>query len=126
MLSFSQCLAWLAQGGTTPSKPTFDSSFILMILAVLAFMYLIVLRPQKRERDERQKRLDAVKKGDRIVTIGGIHGKVVEVSEKQSVLTIEVAPKVTIHLNRSAIATIDAKGSGVKSDAKSDGKTEGN
>jgi preprotein translocase subunit YajC len=113
--------AWLAKAS---EKPPFDSSIIFMVVAIFAAMYLIVLRPQKREREERQKRLETVKKGDRIVSIGGIHGKVVEATEGQPVLTVEISPKVAIKLNRSAVATIDAK-SGAKGETKADGKTEG-
>lgn len=123
MMVLFNALAWFAQesspGKAGAPKGGDLQSMIVMGAAVLFFMWLIVLRPQKRERDERQKRLDGVKKGDRIVTIGGIHGKVTDMDTTRGILTVEIAPKIAIQLNRSAVGTIDAKG-GKSTDSVSD------
>ncbi|MBN1867379.1 preprotein translocase subunit YajC [Candidatus Sumerlaeota bacterium] len=117
MSHFLAGIVWLAQSGDKPRGSSDTTSLIFMLVAIFFFLYLIVLRPQKREREERQKRLGGIKKGDRIVSIGGIHGKVIEAADGQPVLTVEIAPKIAIKINRSAVATVDAKSS-----AKPEGK----
>ena len=85
---------------------------LLLMFGLLAlFMWLIVLRPQKKERQNKERKLAAIKKGDRVVTIGGVHGKVSDVDENSNVITVDVAPKVGIKVNRSAIASVEPKGS---------------
>lgn len=91
--------------GTAPAGGLGDMLPVFVGMAIL--FYFIVLRPQSRERKERQRMLDAVKKGDRVVTNGGMQGKVVDV-DKETV-TLEVAPKVQIKFSRWAIHTVDAK-----------------
>jgi len=98
---------------------------LLFMFALLGvFLWLIVLRPLKKERQERERKLSAIKKGDRVVSIGGIHGKVIDMDGSQSILTIEVAPKVGIRINRSAVATVHPKESREKPGEKEDQKGE--
>jgi len=78
-----------------------------VIIGIAILFYFMVLRPQSRERKERDRMLGAVKKGDRVVTNGGIQGKVVDL-DKETV-TLEVAPKVQIKFARWAIHTVEAK-----------------
>ena len=64
-------------------------STLIMLAGMFGIMYLFMIRPQmKRQKDAKAFR-DAVKKGDQVVTIGGVHGKVVSVSEKTVVLEFE-------------------------------------
>ena len=100
--------------GTAPKtadKSSGPSPFLLIGLMIF-LMWFIVFRPQKKERQQRQKLLDAVKKGDRVITIGGLHGKVADVDATHNIVTVEIAPKISVKFNRSAIATVDAKDSG--------------
>lgn len=71
--------------------------FILMA----AIFYFLLWRPQKKEQQRHQKMLDALKKGDKVVTIGGVHGVVTTVGEKK--ISLEVAPGVIMDFNRGAI-----------------------
>ena len=71
--------------------------FILMA----AIFYFLLWRPQKKEQQRHQRMLDALKKGDKVITIGGIYGVVTTVGEKKSAL--EVAPGVILDFSRSAI-----------------------
>jgi preprotein translocase subunit YajC len=90
-----------------------DIQSTIMLFAALGFLlWLIVLRPQKKERAERQKLIDSVAKGDRIVSIGGIHGKVSDVDQTHNLVSVEIAPKVTMKFSRSAIQTVEKKDSG--------------
>ena len=78
---------------------------IMFVLIGLSF-YFIILRPQKKEQHERKRMLDNIKKGDKVVSIGGIHGTVVEVQEQKDVILVEVAKNVRLKFLRSAISTI--------------------
>ena len=77
---------------------------LLPLIALFAVMYFLMIRPQQKQQKERRAMLEALKKGDRAITIGGIHGTVVDLDE--SVVTLRIAEKVEIKLNRSAIGAV--------------------
>lgn len=79
-------------------------STLVMFLLIIAIFYFLILRPQQKRQKERQKMLDAVKKGDKIVTAGGLHGTVAGVEEKT--LLIQVADNVKLKFDRSAVSSI--------------------
>ena len=64
-------------------------STLIMLAGMFGIMYLFMIRPQMKRQKEAKAFRDAVKKGDQVVTIGGVHGKVVSVSEKTVVLGFE-------------------------------------
>lgn len=102
-------------GASSTDKPaTSDSPLggMLPLLAILAvFFYLVVLRPQKKEKQKRQQMLDTMKKGDRVVTIGGMHGKVADMNEAEKTVSVEVAPKTIVKFSRAAVQTVEPRGS---------------
>ena len=67
-------------------------------------MYFLMIRPQNKKQKETQKMLDALKKGDKVITIGGIHGTVSNV--KDDTVTVKVDDNCRIEFNRSAIASV--------------------
>ena len=77
------------------------TSFVPLILIIVVF-YLFFIRPQLRKTKEQRKYREALKKGDRVVTIGGIHGKITEV--KESTFVVEIAPNMKITIEKSAVA----------------------
>ena len=85
--------------------PASNSTVTLLIwLVPLGLFYFLLLRPQQTQQKKRREMLSALNKGDRVVTIGGIHGTVTELDEK--VVTLRVAEKVEMKFNRSAVGTI--------------------
>ena len=76
------------------------SSLIIILLLVVVF-WLFFIRPQSKKAKEEQKFRDELKKGDKVVTIGGFHGKVVEVKEHTIVLSM--APNTEVEIEKSAI-----------------------
>ena len=64
-------------------------STLIMLAGMFGIMYLFMIRPQMKRQKEAKAFRDAVKKGDQVVTIGGLHGKVVSVSDKTVVLDFE-------------------------------------
>lgn len=81
---------------------------IAMINAIWPFIlmggifYFMLWRPQKKEQQKRQNMLESLKKGDKIITIGGMYGTITNISEKK--VTVEVAENVEINFVRSAIS----------------------
>jgi len=76
-------------------------SFLPLILIVLVF-YLFFIRPQMRKTKEQKKFREALGKGDKIITIGGIHGKILEVKETTVIIEIDGQNRLTVE--KSAVA----------------------
>ena len=81
---------------------------MLPLLAVFAVMYFIMIRPQMKRQKELKNLIEALSKGDEVVTTGGMLGKITTVGE--SFLTIEVAKGVELQVQRGAVATVLPKG----------------
>ena len=77
----------------------------LPFILILAIMYFLMIRPQAKRQKEKQKMLEALKKGDRVITIGGIHGTVNGLKGKdKKIVNLKVSNNTNISLNRSAIS----------------------
>lgn len=76
-------------------------SFLPLILIIVVF-YLFFIRPQMKKSKEQRKFRENLNKGDKIITIGGIHGKIVEIKEKQVV--VDVGNQMKLTFDKSAIA----------------------
>lgn len=95
-----------AQGaGAGGAGPFGDIMFLVLLFAVF---YFLLIRPQQKRSKEHKKMVEAVAKGDEVVTNGGIAGKVLEVGE--SFLTVNIAEGVDVKLQRSAISQTLVKG----------------
>ncbi len=76
-------------------------AFLPLILIILVF-YLFFIRPQMKKQKELGKFRENLKKGDKIITVGGIHGKIVEVTDKT--FTIEVEGQNRLKIEKTAVA----------------------
>ncbi|MDE5789769.1 MAG: preprotein translocase subunit YajC [Muribaculaceae bacterium] len=74
---------------------------MLMIVAMIAIFYFFMIRPQSKKQKEIKKQREAMKNGDRVVTAGGIHGKIKEV--KENVILMEVAPSISIKVDKNSV-----------------------
>jgi preprotein translocase subunit YajC len=79
---------------------------LLPVAAIIAIFYFLIIRPQNKKQKETQRMLAALKKGDRIVTIGGIHGVIQNV--KESSVIVKVDENTKLEFSRSAISGIEA------------------
>jgi preprotein translocase subunit YajC len=86
---------------TAASQGGANWSMILMLVAVFAIMYFMMIRPQQKRQKEIQKMRDNLKVGDKIVTAGGIHGKIKEINEKD--FLIEIAENVRIRVDKASV-----------------------
>ncbi len=82
------------------------ASFIPLIF-MFAIFYLLLIRPQQKKAKEHRALLEALKKGDQVVTAGGIHGKITSVDD--AIVTLEIATGVNIKINKGFIANVVKK-----------------
>lgn len=77
---------------------------VLPFILIIAIFYFFIIRPQNKKQKETEKMINALKKGDKVVTIGGIHGVVS--STKEKTVIVKVDDNTKIEFNRSAIANV--------------------
>ncbi|MBP2663690.1 MAG: yajC: preprotein translocase, YajC subunit [Firmicutes bacterium] len=77
-----------------------QASWPIVLMGVI--FYFLLYRPQKKEQQRRKELLDSLKKGERIVTIGGLYGTITALSEKT--VTIKIADKVEVDIARTAVS----------------------
>ena len=78
---------------------------IVPFLLIILIFYFFMIRPQNKKQKETEKMLNALKKGDKVITIGGIHGVVSSVKEKTVILKVDDDCK--IEFNRTAISSVE-------------------
>ena len=94
----------MGQGGAgAPGGSGGFASFIPLILMFVIF-YFLLIRPQQKKTKEHRQMVDNLKTGDRIITSGGLHGRVTGVTE--SALTVEIAEKVRVKVNRASVTAL--------------------
>lgn len=76
-------------------------STLLIMGALFALFYAFLIRPQQKRDQELREMRESVKKGDRIVTTGGLHGRVTGVAD--DVLTLEIADRVRVKVERTSV-----------------------
>ena len=79
-------------------------SNIILFGSIILIFYFMIIRPQQKRAKERQKLIESMKKGDKVITSGGMYGTVAGLDEKT--VLVEIADKIKVKLDRSAIATI--------------------
>ena len=99
---------------------------IVLLVALFALMYFMMIRPQRRRAADRAAMLQAADVGDEVATVGGVIGKIVAVEEPGEVVCIEVDSDVELRVQRRAIGEIltSASGDGVGEDADPDDEAE--
>ena len=100
--AFAQAAPAAAVGG--------DSSLITMLPLVLMFvvLYFVMIRPQMKRQKEHKAMVEAIAKGDEVVTAGGLIGKIAKLGE--SYISVELTQGVEVQLQRSAIVQVLPKG----------------
>jgi preprotein translocase subunit YajC len=106
MDSVKMFLLMAAPDGGAAGSGSFITSLIPFAL-IIAIFYFFIIRPQNRKQKETQKMLSALKKGDRVVTIGGLHGVIQSV--KDSTVVIKVDENTKVEFSRSAISSVSAQ-----------------
>jgi len=111
-------VAWAADATAAAGPLANVAQFVPLILIFVVF-YFLLIRPQQKKAKEHQTYLTNLKKGDKVITGGGIHGQIVGLTE--TVVTLEIADNVRIKINRSTIAGSAADADKQQAPAKSGG-----
>ena len=92
-----------AEPAPTGLEPLLKGPLPMLIVMFVAF-YIILIRPQQKKAREHETMVQNLRRGDEVVTTGGIHGRIQAIADK--VLTVEIAPNVRIRLDRDQVASI--------------------
>jgi len=95
----------MPQTGTGASFLGSITPFLPLIL-LFALMYFMLIRPQQTQQKKRREMLGTLRKGDKIITVGGIHAVIVEIDNKDDLLTVRISDKVEVQLARSGVSHV--------------------
>lgn len=110
-----------AQGAAESQQDPFG--FLIMMVLIFVVFYFLLIRPQQKKVKEHKDMLGAIRRGDRVVTGGGIVGTVTKVIDDNEV-TVEIAPDIKVRVQRALISAVLAKTEPVKR-AKKDSAESG-
>ncbi len=99
-------IAMAQQGGGGGSM----LSTVVMFALIILIFYFMILRPQQKRQKERETLLSSMKKGDKVITLGGVHGMIVGMEEKT--VLVQIAENVKVKYEKSAIASITRSSDG--------------
>ncbi len=94
----------MGQSGAGGAQGSGGFTAFVPLIAMFAIFYFLLIRPQQKKSKEHREMVSNIKKGDRIITSGGIHGRVTAVSE--AIMTVEIADKVRIKLARGNVTAL--------------------
>ena len=103
MLEFILLIAQSGAEGEGGGNPLL--SFLPFIL-IIVVMYFLMIRPQAKKQKEKQRMVEALKKGDNIITNGGIHGKVMGFTDDNKTVIVKVDDNVKLNIDKSAIGVV--------------------
>ncbi len=112
----------MGQGGAGGGAGGGFTAFVPLILMFVIF-YFLLIRPQQKKTKEHRQMVENLKKGDRIVTTGGIHGRITGMSD--TTLTVEISDKVRVKVGRGNVSALLQPGSAHQAAKKVDKKKEG-
>ncbi|WP_341213870.1 preprotein translocase subunit YajC [uncultured Limimaricola sp.] len=82
---------------------------LIPLILIFAIMWFFLIRPQQKKLKEHQKMVAALRRGDQVITQGGLIGKVVKVRDDNNEVEVEIAQGVNVRVVRSTIATVTSK-----------------
>ena len=91
-----------------PAAAGSDFMAFLPMVAIFVVFYFLLIRPQQKKGKEARAMLDALQKGDEVITAGGLVGRITKLNEQYAV--VEIAPTVEINVQRSAVSQLLPKG----------------
>ena len=104
-----------AQTAATPLDPL--GGLMIPMLAMLGIFYFLVIRPQSKRADEQRAKMNAVRRGDTVITSGGMVGKVTKASDTSDEIEVELADNLKVRIIKSTLMDVRSKGEPVKDTA---------
>ena len=92
------------QGGGPPAGGAGGFASMIPLILMFVIFYFLLIRPQQKKAKEHREMIAALKKGDRIMTNGGLHGQIVGLDDMT--VSLEIADKVKVKLNRGYVASL--------------------
>lgn len=96
-------LAAATPSGVSPAQAGLIAELFPLFVIVVAF-YFFLMRPQQKQQKRREEMLSALKRGDKILTIGGLHGEIM--SMRDDMLTVRLADNVEVRLARAGVSQV--------------------
>lgn len=106
MLNFI-LLMGASSGGSGQGNPL---ALWLPIILIFAIMYFLIFRPQAKKQKQQRMMIESLRKGDKIITAGGIYGTIVGVKEKENSIIVKIDDNTKIELTKSSVAQVVEKG----------------
>ncbi len=97
--------------GQAAPNPLFQIAPLVLIFIVF---YFFMIRPQQKKQKDREKVLDSLKRGDKVITIGGLHGTVAGIDTEKKTVLVQINESTKITFDRTAIANIEKQETGDK------------
>ena len=98
----------LAEGGAAAAQQGDPITALLFPIGLLVLFYFFLIRPQSKRAKEQKAMVEALTKGDEVITTGGILGKITKVSE--NFVSLEITKDIEINIQKSAVGTLMPKG----------------
>lgn len=98
----------MAEGAAQTAQQGDPLMGLLLPIGLVVLFYFFLIRPQSKRAKEHRQMVDAIGKGDEVVTSGGLLGKVVDV--KENFINIEISKDITVNVQRSMVSTLMPKG----------------
>jgi len=84
------------------------TSTLIMFGLIFVIFYFMIVRPQQKRQKERQRMLDSLKKGDKVLTAGGIHGTIMGIEEKT--VLVQIADGIKVNVDRGSVSSVVKEG----------------
>ena len=104
MLGLAFAMGGAPGGAAGPAGGMAAFQQVIPLVFMFAIFYFLLIRPQQKKAKEHKALLDAIKKGDNVITAGGVHGKITAVDD--GIVTLEIATGVNIKIIKSYIAAV--------------------
>ncbi|MDR7483935.1 MAG: preprotein translocase subunit YajC [Armatimonadota bacterium] len=91
-----------------PAQQAQQYYVVLFWILIFAVFYFLMIRPQRIQQRKRREMLQGLRRGDRVVTIGGLHATIADI--KDDILTLDLAPNLRVKADRGAVSYVRSKG----------------
>ncbi len=103
-LILSLAVSVFAQKGPAPGSSGFAGSFIPMMVVMFVVIYFFMIRPEQKKQKAKKEMVNSLKKGDKVLTIGGIYGTVASV--KNDTVMVKIGDNTSVKFATSAVSTV--------------------
>jgi preprotein translocase subunit YajC len=101
---------WLAMSSSGQGGSGGGIGMLLPIILIFVIMYFLMIRPQQKKHRQHQQMIQSLRKGDRVVTSGGLYATVLNIKEKENRVVVRIAENVKVEIQRNSIAGLIEKG----------------